>query len=307
MTELNDLRQSAGDADKLISPKQAAKMLGVSESSMKRWCDKGLLEIHRTAGGHRRIPVSSLLAFVRQGGHQIFYPEEIGLPAGVTHSATTAHNDALDLLCRALSNGQEETARQIILSTWLGGTPLSEILDLYVAPVFMEIGCAWEHQDIEVYQERRAVVMAERILNELRNLLSPPRDDAPIALGGTLEEDPYSLGTAMCELTLRGCGWRAQNLGPWQPATTFVSAIETHRPRIFWLSVSSIVNKEKFFDSINQIADTAEKYGTALILGGRAIKDEQERRPLKFTAFCESMTRLESLANQLIAPSHLPT
>ena len=179
MTEFNDLSAPAGDAGKLISPKQAAKMLGVSESSMKRWCDKGLLEIHRTAGGHRRIPVSSLLAFVRQGGHQLFYPEEIGLPAGVTQSATTVQKDALDLLCRALSNGQEDTARQIILTLWLNGTPLSEVLDRYIAPVFMEIGCAWEHQDIEVYQERRAVVMAERILNELRNLLSPPRDDAP--------------------------------------------------------------------------------------------------------------------------------
>ena len=117
MTDLNDLGVPSGDTDKLISPKQAAKMLGVSESSMKRWCDKGLLEIHRTAGGHRRIPVSSLLAFVRQGGHQLFYSEEIGLPTGVTQSAATAQKDAVDLLCRALSNGQEDTARQIILST----------------------------------------------------------------------------------------------------------------------------------------------------------------------------------------------
>ena len=307
MTDLNDLVGSASKSEKLISPKQAAKVLGVSESSMKRWCDKGLLEIHRTAGGHRRIPISSLLAFVRSGGHQLFYSEEIGLPSGIAQTNIKARKDALELLCNALRSGNEDGARKVVLSTWLGGHPLSELLDDYIAPVFVEIGCAWEHDELEVYEERRAVLMASRLMSELRGLLSPPRDDAPIALGGTLEDDPYSLATAMCELTLRGCGWNAQNLGAWQPAHTFISAIETYRPRLFWLSVSSNIDLAKLQSEVASIAKAADEYGTALILGGRAIANQEARYPLSFTAYCESMTRLESLANQLISPAHLPT
>jgi excisionase family DNA binding protein len=307
---MNDLNASEGagkDSDKLISPKQAARMLGVSESSMKRWCDKGLLEIHRTAGGHRRIPVSSLLSFIRTSGHQLFYSEEIGLPAGIAETNIKARKDARALLGKALAHGNESSARKIILSRWLGGTPLPEVLDDCIAPVFIDIGCAWEHDELEVYQERRSVVMAERVLSELRGLLTPPREDAPVALGGTLEGDPYSLATAMCELILRNCGWNAQNLGTWHPANTFIAAIETHRPRIFWLSTSSIADSATLQSSVAAIANAAHEYGTALIVGGQAIRNEEARHPLNFTAYCESMTRLESLANQLIAPSHLPT
>ena len=310
MNDLNDLSgldTGSSETIKFVSPKQAARMLAVSESSMKRWCDKGLLEIHRTAGGHRRIPVPSLLDFVRTGGHQLLFAEEIGLPANVGSPAAKTEADALEVLCKALTDGNEANARRLILSSWLSGTPLHQVLDEYIAPVFLKIGDQWEHREVEIYQERRAVLMAERVLMELRNLQTGPRDDAPVALGATLENDPYSLPTSMCELTLRSCGWAAQNLGAWQPAETLVSAIETHRPRIFWLSVSSTPDKELFRSSLMKIHETTERFGTALIVGGRSLRDEEARQGLNFTAFCESMTRLHGLANQLIAPNQLPS
>jgi len=42
------------------SPKQVAQRLGVSESSVKRWLDQGVVPVLRTAGGHRRISEESL-------------------------------------------------------------------------------------------------------------------------------------------------------------------------------------------------------------------------------------------------------
>lgn len=38
--------------------------LGVSEATVKRWCDSGLLEVVRTVGGHRKISAESVAAFM---------------------------------------------------------------------------------------------------------------------------------------------------------------------------------------------------------------------------------------------------
>ena len=63
-----------------LTPKQVARAIGVSEASLKRWCDKGLIEMVRTVGGHRRLPLSSVLQFLRSSGHQLVRPEILGLP-----------------------------------------------------------------------------------------------------------------------------------------------------------------------------------------------------------------------------------
>lgn len=49
-----------GLKEKWVTPKQAGARLGVSETTIKRMCDKGKLEFTTTVGGHRRILASQL-------------------------------------------------------------------------------------------------------------------------------------------------------------------------------------------------------------------------------------------------------
>ena len=64
----------------LLTPKQVARAVDVSESSIKRWCDRGVIPTQYTAGGHRRITKSGLFEFLRRGKHNLVYPEALGLP-----------------------------------------------------------------------------------------------------------------------------------------------------------------------------------------------------------------------------------
>ena len=47
-------------SNELISPREAARMLGVSYPTIKQWIYKGRLHTRKTPGGHHRIPASEL-------------------------------------------------------------------------------------------------------------------------------------------------------------------------------------------------------------------------------------------------------
>lgn len=54
---------------------QVASFFGVTIPTVAGWCDDGILEYHRTPGGHRRIARETLSAFARQRG--VSLPREV--------------------------------------------------------------------------------------------------------------------------------------------------------------------------------------------------------------------------------------
>lgn len=54
-----------------------ARLLGVSLPTVVNWADSGLLEVHRTPGGHRRISREALVTFSKKHEYPL-PPEEFG-------------------------------------------------------------------------------------------------------------------------------------------------------------------------------------------------------------------------------------
>ena len=54
--------------DKLLTPNEAAELLGVSPITLRSWATKGLLPASVTAGGHRRYRYIALATFARERG-----------------------------------------------------------------------------------------------------------------------------------------------------------------------------------------------------------------------------------------------
>jgi excisionase family DNA binding protein len=281
-----------------LTSKQVARALQVSESSIKRWCDKGVLPVAYTAGGHRRIPLSGLIEFLRASKQELARPELVGLPATTGRTVRVLDRSA-GQFCNALLQGDEEVCRQIALDLYLGEHAVSSICDEVFSKAFDDIGQRWEAGEVEVYQERRAGNLVIRVINELRSFLRTPSADAPVAIGAAPQGDPYSLGTTMAEIVLRESGWNASSLGGNLPFTTLSAAIKENRPRLFWLSISSLEDEDDFLSGYQELY---ECFGldVAFVVGGRALTAEI-RQEMKYAAYCDNFQHIEAFARTLHA------
>ena len=282
----------------LVSPRQLALALGVSESSVKRWCDQGALQASRTGGGHRRITLAAVWKFLQESGRQLVEPAALGLLSSGAMSPRTLPQ-AVEELAQALLNGENRAASRVVLDQFLmTRRPLSVVFDDIVAPAFESIGEHWEHGQAEVYQERRATEAMLVILNQLHELIAVP-PHAPIAVGATLEGDHYQLGSKMAELVLRQCGWEATTLGSHLPATSLQAALMQVRPQLLWLSCSHIASRTTFTEDFRAVWGAAKHIGASLVVGGQALTPEL-RGTLPFAHYCQNMRHLEQLSPELL-------
>jgi MerR family transcriptional regulator, light-induced transcriptional regulator len=278
-----------------VSPRQLARAAGVSESSIKRWCDLGQLPSTKTRGGHRRLPLDAAAEFLRQVGKET-KPELLGLPPRIG-PARGNRRSAVDDLYLALLAGDEAACCQMLFDLHLAGEPASRIFDEVVAEAFHRIGAGWKRDEVHVYQERRACTICLRVLDAVKAVIPRSKTNAPYALGGAPEFDPYMLPTAMVEIVLRQRGWQAQSLGSQLPFTTLVSAIRDLRPQLFWLSVSHIDNEQLFLKEYT--AFYSQIHGdVAVVVGGRALT-ESIRRQMTYSAYCDNLQHLEAFVTTL--------
>ncbi len=283
-----------------LTTREAARALGVSEASLKRWCDQGLLPAARTPGGHRRVSIGALAQFIRAREFDVVQPQVFGVPRLVR--APRDSGDALTAaLQAALEQADEDEVRSLVLGQYLAGRSAAEILDECVAPAFHGLGERWAHGQLAVYEERRAVELLTALLHQWRLLLpaTPPR--APLAIGGTLAGDPYALPTIMVEIALCEAGWCARSYGCGHPADTLLTALRTIRPRLFWLSINAVPSEAQLVTDVQALYELAESLGVAMLVGGRLVNPELRAR-IRYSAFCDDLRHAVDFARALYSP-----
>ena len=260
----------------VLSPKELASAIGVSESSLRRWADAGLLQISRTAGGHRRIPLAEAVRFIRDSHTNVVRPELLGLaPLTTAPSAPPKPAAELDRLYDALIAGDAPLARGIVLSLYVTGNSLPVLFDTYLAPAMHRAGELWTHTPRGILMEHRATDLAIQIVNHLRQLLPVPSatpDAPPLAVGGAPSEDIYLLPSHMAAATLADCGYAVQNLGPETPFDTLALAAEDLCPRLTYLSFTSATATERIRrEDVYALADRLAKCPSILLVGGQQL------------------------------------
>lgn len=215
-----------------LSPRDLGRAVGLSESSVRRWADDGRLRAERTAGGHRRIARAEAVRFIREAGLELLRPDLLGFPQTVLPFESGAV-PAADALVAAIRSGDHGSARRILVSAFVDGTPLAALCDGPIRAALREIGTAVREGPEGIVYEHRAVDVCLHALMEIRSAI-PDRHGAPVAFGGAVEGDPYLLPTVMSAAVLADVGFRALNLGPNVPSAALIAASQLYPPALVW-------------------------------------------------------------------------
>jgi excisionase family DNA binding protein len=255
-----------------LSPKELARAIGVSESSLKRWADRGVIQVNRTAGGHRRISIPEAIRFIRESGADLVDPRILGLAEVAPSADLPARGAESERLFELLQAGNGNGARGMILSLYLSGWSVADICDGPLREALQRVGELWKHDSAGIFIEHRATDICIQAANQLR-LLLPPADPGLVAVGGAPAGDPYLLPSLLASAVLAAEGYSATNLGPDTPYESLLLAATENEAKLVWLSLSGDHDLSATREAVLGLGIQLAEGGAHLVVGGRGAKE----------------------------------
>ncbi len=265
-----------------LSCKQAAEILKVSQSTIKRLCDEGTLVSMRTPGGHRRISLKSIRVWQNKAGHEV--TEDVG--SRRERLPLVNYDDFIKLLLNEQRVDIDEAVRRVRKRF-----SIAEICDHTLAPALVKLG--WMHQrgEISHYQLGAACQRIRSLLFRMSDSLNITAQSRR-ALGASVVGDPADLSSLFAEVTLREIGWDAESLGADLSGASVGDAARDRQASLVWVCYTHQQPTEVLLEHNQQLVERLP-YDARLVIGGGALTPDL-RRSLIFHFFGDSLVHLSS-------------
>ncbi len=255
---------------------EAARILGVNVSTIKRWTDSGELACIRTPGGHRKFLPEHLNEFMEK--HR---SKKTRLPLLSIEEAAdveiTAHvfRDDLPflqeyLLEQALS-GYIERILLLFSAMISKPKPLHEIYDKLVTPVMHRLGELWEAEKLSVVEEHLASQTIRLAQDRLQAIIAIPREKIGTVLCMNLSNELHDIPLQMVGHLLEKRGFRVMFCGqmtPYLGLEEILARLSIDRLYISSTIVQDPVSTRREFQ---QIYRTVTEKGIQIFIGGQGV------------------------------------
>lgn len=256
-----------------FNSQEAAQILGVNVSTIKRWTDEGKLECIQTAGGHRKFLMDHLARFLEAHGRQkvkahLFPLEEAG---DLEISRNILRGDFAFLEGFVLEKALEvNRARlhQVLSGLYLGQYPLHEIYDRLLVPVLYRIGVLWEQETISVVEEHLASQAIRDGIIRLQSMIPIPREKTGTALCLNLPGELHDLPLKMVDHILEQRGFVVLFSGQVTPVVRIDEVFERWRPERVYISSSYVDDLPGTQAELNRLLDVAARNRSRVYVGG---------------------------------------
>src|SRR5919205_1566298 len=214
-----------------LTTKAVAKLLRVSEATVKRWANSGLLQPDKTVGGHRRFSLNAVAHLRRELG--------IGPGADIPQRESVQNKGSLpatDQFAGTLLRGDEKDAGAMLVQAYLHGAALTTLFDETITRAMHHVGELWFKGSITVADEHLATRVVFGALQVLSAVVMPvqPHDLKAICCG--IEGDLHELPVQLARIVLQSEGWHAQSLGPNTPLFALTDMVGRQRPQLVCIS-----------------------------------------------------------------------
>jgi excisionase family DNA binding protein len=279
-----------------LTTKEVARLLSVSEATVKRWADDGLIQSDKTAGGHRRFGLSTIARFQRERGAA----PEGAQTSGVGDKKSSRESLSPALLLSQLIQGDEEETGALLIDAYLHGESLVSLFDRVITPAMHQVGELWCSGKLTITDEHLATQTALAALQKLRGLIHVPPPTETRALVCGIEGDLHELPVHLVHALLEGEGWEVINLGPNTPFFALAETLPRHRPQLLCIAAKLLTDPDRLARDYAHVQKVANKMHCAVALGGDALSDRRVRDRFPSDFYAENFEQLLGFARSLV-------
>ncbi len=260
----------------LFTTNDAANMLRVDKSTIKRWTDEGKLKCLRTPGGHRKFKSDDLYSFMAEFKY------------GDDWRQTLPHHVSDDFVIRNIVQNKEyNILHSVCFSDSLKGKK-DEVIELFneVFRAGMSVALMFDHilmptlKKIEYLFSQNKIVLSEYKLAQ--NVLS----SAVIQLNDFIEKREKNYKTVVCasidsgkndtelkalNTLLEINGYTILNLGMAIDADALLQFLSRTKPFAIYLYIFNQENIKSLYPEIVKIIQSVKKDGAHCVIGGSKI------------------------------------
>jgi excisionase family DNA binding protein len=277
-----------------LTTKHAARLLNVSEATVKRWADDGVLTSKKTVGGHRRFGIESIAQLRR----------ERSLQGGAPHVAKVVKKKtkplpAADDFLRVILAGDELEAAAALVDAYLAHHSLDSIFETIVTQAMHKVGDLWLKGSVTVADEHLATRVVLTALQKLRDVIVPHEPNGLSAICCGSEGDLHELAVHLVTLILESRGWNVIDLGANTPLFSLQDMVSRQRPQLVCISARTIADLDRATAEFAQLRRVANRLKAKIVLGGEAFRDPNMRTRFPADFFPANFPALSRVATKL--------
>lgn len=268
----------------LISSSEAAAILNVHESSIRRWNNEGVLIAEHTFGKHRKLLFNDVMKFASEKTLSCEYLKFQSDP-GIVYSfikdfCKKGNYKEVARYAYELYSEKKLSDLSLLVDLIFANNQLTlgDIFDNFLKSLFTHVGIKWAVGDIKVADEHiiSSIVddcLARRIYN-----IQTPVDSNKTAVLACIEGNYHTTGLRICQLALKQAGWNVIYCGANTPLADLYSITENFNASKLVLSLSKPQSISDVIRSVGLLKKYyKDKRNFEIHIGGNAISDDELR------------------------------
>ena len=251
----------------------AAKILGVNVSTIKRWTDEGKLECIKSIGGHRKFMMDHFTEFLGKNNKKVskinVFPIESDSDLEIGHHILKGNFDFLiDYVLEQAFLSHRGRVQYVMNGLYLSQYPLYEIYDKLITRVLYKIGSEWESGNKSITEEHIATQTIRDSIVRLQGIIRIPQKKIGKALCLNLSNEMHDIALKMVDHILELKGFRVLFSGQITPLMKMEQVFKTFKPERVYISSTMVDNPELTQSEFNEICQLSDTHKAEVYIGG---------------------------------------
>ncbi len=259
-----------------FNSEEAARILNVNVSSIKRWTEDGTLECVKTAGGHRKFTMQHLAKFLEQHKTKTtranLFPIESNEDLEINTRILKADFDFLiDYVSEQSRICNRDRVHRVFSGLYLAQHPLYEIYDQLVTPVLHRNGELWMNGQINVIEEHFSTQTIRDCLVRLQGIIQLPSEKIGTAFCLIMSHELHDVAIKMVDHVLELKGYKILFSGQMTPSIKIERIFDIYQPDRVYISSTIVTDVNLVQAEFDKICYVAQAHNAQVFVGGQGF------------------------------------